>query len=143
MIDLVKEKVRAAMKARKLVEREVLGVLLGELQTVEARQGSLSEDEALGIVRKLVKSNEETLQLASDPEQQARLREEIQLLRALLPQTLDVDAIIAELEAVRQAVVDAKNDGQATGVAMKHLKSVGAAVEGKQVAAAVKKLRSS
>jgi hypothetical protein len=35
----------------------------------------------------------------------------------------------------------AGNDGQATGVAMKHLKSLGAEVNGKDVSAAVRQLR--
>jgi len=39
-------------------------------------------------------------------------------------------------------VLAAKNDGQATGVAMKHLKSSGASVTGQDVAQAVKALRS-
>ena len=45
------------------------------------------------------------------------------------------------LAPVVDALKAAGNDGQATGVAMKHLKSVGAVVTGKEVTAAVKKLR--
>ena len=39
------------------------------------------------------------------------------------------------------ALKGAKNDGQATGLAMKHLKQKGLAVLGEDVAAAVKQLR--
>jgi hypothetical protein len=43
---------------------------------------------------------------------------------------------------VAGAIKAAGNDGQATGVAMKHLKSAGASVDGKTVAEAVKQIRS-
>jgi hypothetical protein len=42
---------------------------------------------------------------------------------------------------VKDDIVAAGNDGQATGVAMKLLKSKGAAVDGKTVSAAVRKMR--
>jgi uncharacterized protein len=48
---------------------------------------------------------------------------------------------VAALAPVADAIRAAGNDGQATGVAMKQLKSTGATVDGKTVAAAVKQLR--
>ena len=73
--------------------------------------------------------------------QVAVLERETALLRALLPQTLDVAAITQALEPVRADIVNAKNEGQATGVAMKHLKSLALSVQGQDVAAAVKQIR--
>jgi hypothetical protein len=54
---------------------------------------------------------------------------------------LGEDAVVALLGPVTDAVRGAANDGAATGVAMKHLKASGAAVDGKVVSAAVKRLR--
>jgi hypothetical protein len=58
-----------------------------------------------------------------------------------LPKTLSVEEIAAQLGEVADAIKGAKNDGQATGVAMKHLKSKQLRVLGEDVSAAVKKLR--
>ena len=99
-------------------------------------------EEAFAVVRKLVKSNEETLAAsAKDAEQSAILTRENQLLTAILPKGLSVDDIRAHLDAVRDAIRGASNDGQATGVAMKHLKASGATVESADVQKAVAKLR--
>lgn len=72
-----------------------------------------------------------------------KLNKEIAILEALLPRTLGVDEIVAALASVESDIKAAGNDGQATGVAMKHLKPQGLVVEGKDVSAAVKQIRSS
>jgi uncharacterized protein YqeY len=69
------------------------------------------------------------------------LRQEIGVLSALLPKQLSVDDIVAALASEHDAIKAAKSDGQATGIAMKHLKSTGAAVSGNDVGAAVKQIR--
>jgi hypothetical protein len=73
----------------------------------------------------------------------ARLAQENAYLETLLPKTLDQAAIRKELEAIAGELKTANNDGQATGLAMKHLKQKGLAVLGEDVAAAVKQLRAS
>jgi len=141
LIDDLKRRMLAAMKAKKAVEKEILGVALGEMQTAEARGTALDDEGALAIVRKLVKSNEETLAVTTDAADQEKLREELTVLRSILPQSLDVPGIVAALEGVREALRAAGNDGQATGLAMKHLKTTGAVVNGKDVGEAVKRIR--
>jgi hypothetical protein len=71
----------------------------------------------------------------------ATLARENAILLGLLPATLTPDQIVEKLGSVAADVRAAKNDGQATGVAMKHLKSMGTAVQGNDVTAAVKKMR--
>jgi uncharacterized protein len=143
LLDEIKAKMFQAMKAGKAVEREILRVAVGEITTEREREGRTgSDDEARAILKKLVKSNEESLQHVDDPEKKAVLNEEIAVLAAFLPKALDVDAIVAALAPVVDAVKAATNDGQATGVAMKHLKSAGLGVSGKDVGEAVKRLRS-
>ena len=140
--DEMKRRMLEAMKARRTVEKDVLRVALGEVQTLESRGGEDVSDEAVGkILRKLIKSNEESLAASEDAAKRATLEEENAVLGSLLPQTLSPDQIVAALEPVKDAVLAAGNDGQATGVAMKHLKSEGASVEGKDVGAAVRSMR--
>jgi uncharacterized protein len=141
LADEIKTRMFAAMKAGRIVEKEILRVALGEIQTAASRQESLTEDEVSGIVRKLVKSNRETLGLTTKLEQKAALEEEITILESLLPKALDADGVAKVLESVKDAIRAAASDGQATGIAMKTLKAEGATVDGKLVGEVVKKLR--
>jgi uncharacterized protein YqeY len=142
LLDDVKARMRAALKAGRTAEKEILGVAVGELQTVEARNGGLSDDDAMAIIRKLVKSNRETLELSTDATQRAKLEEEIRILEELLPRALDEAGLQSALEPHLAAIRAAGNDGQATGIAMKALKAAGAVVDGKLVGVVVKKIRS-
>lgn len=142
LVDQIKARMFQAMKAGNNVEKEILRVAMGELTTDAARPGKKGDDdEARAILKKLVKSNEESLQASQDEAQKATLRAEIEVLNGFLPKSLGVDEIVAALAPVAEAVKTAGNDGQATGVAMKHLKSLGAVVNGKDVSAAVRNLR--
>lgn len=140
-LDDVKRRMMAAMKAGDVVRKEILRVAVGEITTNEARGTVKTEDDERAIVRKLMKSNEETLSLTTDEAQKQVLLQEIAILRELLPQSLSVDAIVETLAPVRDALRAEANDGKATGAAMKHLKSLGALVEGKDVSEAVRRVR--
>jgi uncharacterized protein YqeY len=142
LLDQLKARMFQAMKAGNDVEKEILKVAIGEITTEAARPERKGDDaEAQAVLKKLVKSNEETLAVSQDEPQKQALRTEIQVLLSFLPKTLGVPEIIAALAPVSEAVKAATNDGQATGVAMKHLKSLGAEVNGKDVSAAVRQIR--
>jgi uncharacterized protein YqeY len=142
LLDQIKARMFAAMKSGNVTEREILKVAMGEITTDAARVGRKGDDdEAQAILKKLVKSNEETIEASQDEAQKAQLRAEIAVLGDFLPKSLSLPEIVAALAAVADAVKAAGNDGQATGVAMKYLKSLGAVVNGKDVSAAVRQLR--
>jgi hypothetical protein len=141
LVDEIKRRVTAAMKAGRTLEKEILRVALGEIQTAEARGPATTEESAAAVVRKLIKSNEETLAATTDEAAKQTLAAENAVLASLLPRSLGVPEIVEALAAVRDAVKAAGNDGQATGVAMKHLKAAGAIVSGKDVTEAVKQMR--
>lgn len=142
LADEIKKQMMQAMKNRATVEKEILRVALGEIQMTEVRSGKpLTDEEVAAVVRKLVKSDQETLAASENDEQKQVLEQEIAILQALLPATWDAARIAAELAAVADAIKSAPSDGAATGVAMKHLKGAGAPVSGKDVAQAVKQIR--
>lgn len=143
LLDQIKAQMFKAMKAGNSVEKEILRVAVGEITTDAARDGRKGDDEeAQAILRKLIKSNQESLAASSDAAAKAVLEQEIAVLNQFLPKSLSVEEIVAALAPVREAVVAAGNDGQATGVAMKHLKASGAVVSGKDVTDAVRRVRS-
>lgn len=142
LTDDIKSQVMQAMRNKDTHRRDLLKVVLGELQTAAARTGdALDDEQAQKIIRKIVKSTQEMIELSNRPEAVEQARAELVILESLLPRTLSVDEIVASLQPVAGGVRSAGNDGQATGLAMKHLKSTGAAVEGKDVGAAVKQMR--
>jgi uncharacterized protein YqeY len=144
LIDEIKARMTRAMRERDEVVRNILGLAVGEIQTAEARANrALGDEEATAVVRKLLKSNEETLALAgADDARAPALRREIEVLASLLPKSMTVDQIAEALSPIADAIRAAKSDGQAMGVAMKHLKAAGAVVGAPDVQQAVKRVRS-
>jgi uncharacterized protein YqeY len=145
--ETVREKFEQAKRSGQREQKNLLSVILGDISTAEARTGKeLSDADVEKLLRKMVESNSETLtqlkshRRAGDP-QAAVLEREISFLKTLLPQTLDADAIAKALEPVRAEIVGAKNDGQATGIAMKHLKGLALNAQGQDVSAVVKQMR--
>ena len=142
LIEQIKKRILQAMKEKDEVAKSVLRLAQSEINAAGARANRpLREEEEAAIVRKLMKSNEETLAATGESEQAATLRRENELLTAFLPATMSVAQIVEALASQREAIAAAKSDGQATGLAMKHLKTTGATFDGNDVAAAVKQLR--
>ena len=142
LLKAIKQKSIEAMKARDSSAAQLYKLALGEAQMLEVRSGrEATDDEVAQIVRKLIKSNEETISVA-EGEQKASLEHENELLRALLPKGASAEDIQAALAPIAAEIKAAKADGQATGIAMKHLKAVGfQGADGTQVAAAVRAMR--
>jgi uncharacterized protein YqeY len=143
LVEEIKKRVLVAMKSGDAVTRDVLRLALGEIQTAEAnKNAALSDEDAGGLLRKLIKSNKETLAaLAAGDERIEPLKKEIEVLASLLPAQMTAAQIIEALAGQVDAIKAAGSDGQATGIAMKHLKASGAAVNGAEVTAAVKQIR--
>lgn len=141
LLEELKKRLIAAMKAGAVVDKEILRVAIGEIETAASRVDAFDDDASRAVLRKLIKSNEETRELEVDPAKQAALSRELEVLRELLPRELGPDELTPLLEPAREAIRAASNDGQATGVAMKHLKATGVAAHGKAVGEAVRRLR--
>jgi uncharacterized protein YqeY len=138
LIDQIKQRMFQAMKAGETLEKEVLRTAIGEV----TRTGEDATDErVIGVVRKLVKSNQETLAAAQDPAQRETLSREIAVLETFLPKGLDAEQIAALLQPVAAEIRGAAGPGPAMGIAMKVLKANGAAVEARDVQAAIATLR--
>lgn len=144
LVDEIKSRMFAAMKAKDTVEKEILRVALGE---ITGRGEATDDATVVAILKKLVKSNEESLAASSNAEQgnteqQQVLQREIEILKALLPAGMSLEQVVEALGPAHEAIRAAKADGPATGIAMKHLKTQNLTVDGKDVAAAVRQIRS-
>ena len=139
------------MKSGDTVTRDVLRVALSEIERATGsgchraiaggdpspdRAEGLPEDKQQAIVRKLIKSNAETISLAKESAQTAgehllkklggvveQLESENKVLQELLPEAWTEEQIAQLLITKSIDVTQAKNDGQAMGMAMKALKA--------------------
>ena len=137
----------AARKSKDKATLSILNVAIGEIQLETSRSmpPKMSEGQAIKIVRKLVESNRETLSKLEDGIAKETLIQEIDILEGFLPKEWDEDQIFEFIEnasGLMDSIANAKSDGEATGKAMKVLKSSKAPVAGKTVAAVVKSIRS-
>ena len=68
LLDEIKKQVIVAMKAQDTVAKEVLRVAQGDIEMHHTRTGEhMTDEQAQKVVRKLMKSNEETLEHTTDP----------------------------------------------------------------------------
>jgi uncharacterized protein YqeY len=143
LIETLRNKLTEARRSKSEAQKNVLTVVLGEVSTYQARSGKPpGDDEVEKMIRKVILGNTETLGLLEKRgDTNPTLREENAFLESLLPTTLTVAEVKGHLAEVLPAIQSATSDGQATGAAMKHLKSKSLKVLGETVAAAVKELR--
>jgi len=137
--ELIRERMHKAPHGSN--ERNLLKVVLGEVQQKSAL-APFTEDMGHALIKKMIKANEETLPhlKESDP-RHGKLLAENPILASLLPQYWSVEQILQRLQADGIDLKAAKNDGQAMGLAMQHLKKIEAKVEGQAVKEAVAAMR--
>jgi hypothetical protein len=137
----IKEAITQAVRHKDNIARDVLRLALGEIQ-LKSVNGDIPEADKIAIVRKIIKSNNETIEAYNtrnlDPE---ALYKENEVLEILLPKSWSSSAIEEYLIKEGIDFKAAKNDGQAVGMAMKALKKVNAPVDSEVVKVVVAKLR--
>src|SRR3954447_13072907 len=104
LVDEIKRRIAAAMKAGNTVEKDILRLAYGEVQTTEARGTPVTDEGVAAIVRKLIKSNEETMAATAEGDAKRLLGEENAVLASLLPKSMSVADIVAALAPVRDAI---------------------------------------
>jgi uncharacterized protein YqeY len=107
----MKGSLKAALKARDEVKlrtvRSILTAFTNELvATGKTPQGTLSDDEALGVIKRLAKQRKESImqyEAANRPELAATEQEELVVLESYLPEVMSE----AEIEPIVKAKMDA------------------------------------
>jgi hypothetical protein len=142
LFDIIRSKILVATKNKNENTKNILKVVLGEINTMESRTGiKLKDEEIHKIIKKTVEGIDESLKYVKEGTNYDKLCAEKVVLSALLPQYLSKEAVIAALSEVVAEIKAAKSDGQATGVAMKLAKAKQLSVTGDVVAAVVKEIR--
>lgn len=148
----IKEGISKAIKSKDEITKEILRVALGQIQ-LDAYSSNTTEEQKLNVIRKLIKSNETTIEAMHQKDikdwsvewqlNAPTLAFEVAALQLLLPQTLSEEETLARLTAnCFDNIKTAKADGQAIGVAMKYFKAENIAVDTGLVKKAVESIRS-
>lgn len=137
----IKERMIMAFKARRMEEKILLSTVLGEIQSVGLRSGDLDDEQQLKIIKKFFDNNLETIQALGEGERADKLKKENIILSEFLPKLLTVDEIVNLLISISDKIKSMSKEGPATGIAMGFLKKQEVAVDGKDVAQAVKRIR--
>lgn len=133
-VEDIRDKLNFARKVNNHGRVNILGVLLGEVQSLESRASApLTDEQFYATVKKMIENNNETLALlaSNSPERTVALIFENNVLGEFLPQYLDVDAIKKFLAEVDFS--QSKSTGQSVGLAMKFFKERKLHVDGKLV----------
>jgi len=126
----IKTDLSVAIKARDENKKDTLRVILGEFGRLDKKE--ISDDEAVKILKKLIKSEKEVLEQKGDTENSAF----IEIVESYLPKMAAEEEISAW---IRQNIdfSQYKNKMQAMGVIMKHF---GATADGNVVKEILQKM---
>lgn len=129
-VDLVKDRISNTPFSEK-DQRNLLKLVLGEIQRKSVTE-KVTDEACHRIVKSMIEANREVMgHVTEDSPHYRSCVVENEVLSGLLPEYWSKDQIREALASVD--LTAAKSDGQAIGMAMKHLKSVEAPVEGADV----------
>jgi uncharacterized protein YqeY len=145
LVQVMRDRVKVAMKSGNLVEKSILKLILGECDTLlnSAQQGGkpLTDEQVSKVLRKIILSNNETLGYNLSEDKKSIIFQENEILESLLPKLLTQDEIREKISSIEADIKSAKSEGQAVGVAMKLLKQTNESVDGNDVKSVVVNLR--
>ena len=135
MIEQMKKEIVSATKSGDTIKKNILKLVVSEVQSEESRRNkSLKDQEIENIVKKFIKNIEETMSYIKKQDPPLDLMKEIAELSLWLPIKTSKKEIGEVLtKNCLESIIQAKNKGQAMGIAMKTLKSLNLPVEGKDV----------
>ena len=123
LLDTIQAQFLEARKAKDDLAKNVLSVVLGEVQVQQGRSaqnGDVTDAQIERIIEKVVASNQETMDAMTK-----KLRTENALLTALLPVPCTEKDIRDVLAPVAGEIRAAKMEGMAKGIAFKAIKASG------------------
>ena len=145
MVDKLVKRIRYCQKGNFKDEMNILKTVYGEIELIRARNiHKFSDEDVVKIFKKFRDGVKETILIlgkTSKPIPQGMI-DEISIYDKWIPPTASVDDIVSYLEInFADQIIGLKSDGQATGIAITFLKKSFEFVDGRDVAQAVKIIR--
>jgi hypothetical protein len=122
LIDVIKADITTATRMRNQLASDILKVVLGECQT----KNNFTDDFIIKYCRDIVKGNTETMSFGES----VKLSRENELLRSYLPKEVSEDELEVYAYQISEEIKAAKSDGQAIGILVKYVKSIGLTANG-------------
>lgn len=137
--ETIRKQIVETTKLRMENQKNVLKVVLGEIELQESRNGKqFTDEDCYRVIRKTLEGVETMLQYKpNDPKFEA----EKATLKGLLPKEFAAEDLKVVLSSKADEIKAAKNDGQAIGIAMKFLKEKNISVDGNTVKKVVMEIR--
>ncbi|TRZ80707.1 hypothetical protein D4R86_03865 [bacterium] len=152
--EIIKAKITECMKSGAGFERDTLRTVLGEIQSLETKQGKITDEECEKVFIKFKQGVEDNMLILKDlPRHEwdvavlAKMDKEIFIYDKFIPETMSAEDIANNMafdNDLLKGVLKASSDGAATGIAIKLIKQKSdffGKVNGKDVAEAVKIFR--
>lgn len=139
LIEDLKNEIKKAMKSKDLIRRDILRILVSDSETQAIRQKKQVTDELVhSTVKKIIRGIDDTIDALTK-----KLLAEKSILEEYIPKVLNKDKIKSFLicKSLVEPIIAAKNDGMATGIAMKSFKKENLPVSGKDVQNVIKEIR--
>jgi uncharacterized protein YqeY len=142
ILDNIRASIKDGMKSKAADKVALLRLVVGTVQ----QDGDESDSAVEKIIRKLIKSNKETIDMVTQSlepgaqvsDETTKLISEIGILETFIPQTMTVEDIISFI--TKENIDVSSNDGKAMGAVMKALKTSGLTVQGADVKLAIQKV---
>lgn len=134
LIDIIKADITTATRMRNQLASDILKVVLGECQT----KNNFTDEFIVRYCRDIVKGNNETMSFGDS----VKLSRENELLRSYLPKEVSEADLLVYANQIPDDIKAAKSDGQAVGVLVKHVKTLGLLANGDLAKKVVATLRS-
>lgn len=141
LLEQLKKDTTTALKTNDVIKRNVLKVVVGEVEMSAVRQNkNVSDDMIVASIKKLIENN--TFVINTNKARNVDdLNAENAILASYLPKTASLEAVIAHLEPLWTQIKEHKNIGQATGLVMKTFKAASLPVDSKAVIEIINKIR--
>lgn len=147
IIDNIRNSIKESMKAKESDKVALLRLVIGTAQQ-DGDESDLAIDK---IIRKIIKSNKETLQALQDQSLQndesgnsiisdnvSNLLLQNNILESFIPKTMTIEDIVKFI--TKENIEITGNEGKVMGNVIKALKSIGLSAQGSDVKSAIKQL---
>lgn len=154
-VNKLKTKLLHARKERDEEMKSILSVVLGDIESAAMKQKKpMEEKDCHTIIRKIIQGNNETLECvermkgeggaAAASDNVEKLMRENDILESFLPELLsqgEIEKFLGEVDPGFSRIREAKNEGQAMGLAMRALNAANKSINGNDVKAVITEVR--
>jgi len=122
MIEQMKEEIVKATKQRDDVKKNILKLVVSEVQTREARQNKpITQKEFEGILKLFIKNNNEIMFYSKNSKNSMKLMQENAILSLWLPRQVSGKELQSIVSVFTDKIKSSDNTGQAIGLVIKGL----------------------